>query len=312
MQARMKLILVFFVVLAGLAGFFVFQLWPFFENTKIFPITTPEQQSAFLLPLTETNYLPIRDFNMMDPVITAKSAILYDVRTGRILYAKNIKERLPIASITKLMTAVVVIENLNLDEVFEVPAENINVDGTGADLQKNEKIYGRDLLKIMLIKSSNDAALTFASEASKRGIELLSLMNKKAQELAMHDTKFSDPSGLDDHNSFSTASDLVKLVSYASRYQKISEILKTPTVDVFSADRRISHRLINTNRLLDQMSGLLLGKTGYTDRALGTMATMVSINDGRDSLISVVLGAQDRFGETVKLINWAKAAHKWE
>lgn len=269
-------------------------------------------QEAFLLPVAETNYLPIRDFNVADPAVNAKAAVLYDTRSGRILYPQNVNQRLPIASITKLMTAVVVLENLNLDEIFEVSAENVNVDGAGADLYKGEKIYGRDLFKIMLVKSSNDAALTFASEAQKRGIDFISAMNKKAQELAMYNTQFDDPSGLDDYNSFSTAADLVKLVSYALRYKEIAEILRTPVADVYSADRRTSHHLINTNRLLGQLGGLILGKTGYTDKALGTMAVMATINDGRDNLISVVLGANDRFGETVKLIEWAKGAYRWE
>lgn len=270
------------------------------------------EQAAFLLPVAETNYLPIRDFNVAEPVVNARAAALFDTRSGRILYARNADQRLPIASITKLMTAVAVVENLNLEEIFTVTAETVNVDGTGADLFKDERLYGRDLLKMFLIKSSNDAALTFAVEAQKIGIDIVELMNKKAQELAMYNTHFGDPSGLDDYNSFSTASDLVKLISYASRYSEIVEIMRMSVADVYSADRKINHHLVNTNRLLGQLDGLIFGKTGYTDKAFGTMAIMTTINNGRDRLISVVLGAQDRFGETTQLIEWAKGAYRWE
>lgn len=311
MQGRSSLTLILIVILAGLASIFIFRPWSFLKTARVALITTPDPQSAFLLPVTETNYLPIRDFNVADPQVNARAAVLYDTRSGRVLYAQNANQRLPIASVTKLMTAVVVVENLDLSEIFEVSAENVNVDGTGADLYKGEKIYGRDLLKIMLIKSSNDAALVFTTEAQKRGLDLIQKMNQKAQELAMYNSKFSDPSGLDD-NSFSTAIDLVKLISYASRYKEIADILKTPVADVYSADRRASHHLLNTNRLLDELVGLVLGKTGYTDIALGTMVVMTAINEGRDNLISVVLGANDRFGETIKLIEWAERAYRWE
>ncbi|MBI4160671.1 MAG: D-alanyl-D-alanine carboxypeptidase [Candidatus Yanofskybacteria bacterium] len=275
------------------------------------PYLSPNPGQAFLLPVAETNYLPIRDFNVADPIVNAKAASLFDIRSGRWLYARNIDQKLPIASITKLMTAVVLLENLKLTEVFTVSAENINVDGTGADLQRGEELYGQDLFKIMLIKSSNDAALVLAAEARKRGVDVIQRMNEKARELGMLNTSFNDPSGLDDQGSFSTAADLVKLVSYASEFEEITDALKTPVIDVFSFDGRFSHHLINTNRLLGQVEGVVFGKTGYTDNALGTMALMVGVSGGEDRLISIVLGAHDRFGETSGLINWAKKAYRW-
>ena len=311
MQGRLTFLIILLILLAFLAGFFIWNR----QNSDLVaqPLSKDGgNQNAFLLPVAETNYLPIRDFNIADPEVNAKAAVLYDTRSGRLLYAKNADQRLSIASVTKLMTAVVVVENLNLGEIFTVAAENVNVDGTGADLQKDEQIYGRDLFKVMLVKSSNDAALVFAAEAQKRGIDLIAKMNQKAGELAMYGTQFNDPSGLDDYSSFSTAADLVKLISYASRYKEIVEILKIPIADVRSADGFVSHHLVNTNRLLGQLDGLVFGKTGYTDNALGTMAAMTTINQGRDNLISIVLGAHDRFGETVKLIEWAKRAYRWE
>lgn len=266
---------------------------------------------AYILPVSQTNYLPIRNFNVADLETNAKAAGIFDVRSERFLYAKNITEKLPIASITKLMTAIIVIENLPLNDSFVVSAEDINVDGQGADLTKGEVIRGSDLLKIMLIESSNDAAMTFTSNAARKNMNLVSKMNDKAKLIGMADTRFNDPAGLADGDSFSTVEDLVKLVRYVGKYQIIWDILLTRSADVSSIDGRISRHLINTNRLLDLMADIIGGKTGYTDGALETMVLEVPANGGHDRIISVVLGTNDRFGETKKLIDWARNAYRW-
>lgn len=267
---------------------------------------------AFLLPISETSYSPVRDFNISEPVIEAGAAALFDVKSGRPLFSYNINKRLPIASITKLMAATTIVENLDLEEVYTVPAESVNVDGFGADLYRSERIRGFDLLKMMLIKSSNDAALTFVAEAQKRGIDLVVKMNERARQLGMTNTNFSDPAGLDDQSAFSTAADLVKLVRYASGFDLITNILATPIADVSSIDGRISHHLINTNQLLGRLSGIIFGKTGFTDAALGTMAVEVAVGDDDERVISIILGSQDRFGETRELVEWGRRAYRWE
>lgn len=267
---------------------------------------------AFLLPISEANYSPVRDFNVTDLIIEAKAAALYDVKSGRFLYAQNINKRLPIASITKLMTAIVVLDNLNLEEIYTVTAENINVDGLGADLYRGEQLRGADLFKIMLIKSSNDAALIFSAQAQKKGIDSVVIMNERARYLGMTNTRFTDPAGLDDNDAYSTAADLVKLILFASKYDLILKTLVTPIADVSSTDGAIKHHLINTNQLLGRMPDIILGKTGYTDSALGTMVLEVGLNGDENHLISVVLGSNDRFGETIELIEWAKKAYSWK
>ena len=268
-------------------------------------------EQAFLLPISETNYLPIRDFTVSEPEIGAKAAALFDVKSGRFIFVKNSKQKLPIASVTKLMSAIIILENMDLNNVFSVPAETVNVDGTGADLYKGERIRGTDLFKMMLIKSSNDAALTFADQAQKQGIDFVAKMNEKARIFGMLDTHFSDPAGLDDHDSFSTAADLVKLVSQATNFGAIMETLKIRSADVTSTDGGISHHLVNTNQLLGHIPDIIIGKTGYTDLALGSMVLEVGLNGGKDQVISVVLGSNDRFGETRKLMEWASRAYSW-
>ena len=267
--------------------------------------------NAFLLPIAETSYSPVRDFTIAEPVIEARAAALYDVNSGRFLYSKDINKRLPVASITKLMTAVVVADNLKLSEIYTIPIEAVNVDGLGADLYKSERLRADDLFKMMLIKSSNDAAIMFSIEAQKRGIDLVAKMNEKAQELGMYNTHFSDSAGLDDQEAFSTAGDLVKLVQYASGYDLIASVLIIPAADISSADGLIRHHLVSTNQLLSRLSGIVLGKTGFTDVALGTMAAEVVLDGGDERIISIILGSQDRFGDTLKLIEWGKKAYSW-
>src|SRR3989344_3983592 len=191
----------------------------FFVNTKPVgevafnqpkDLNNDHSSNAFVLSAAEPDYLPIRDFNIADPEILARAGALYDTHSGKFLYHKDIDKQLPIASLTKLMTAVAIVENLDLNSIITVPVEDLNVDGYGADLVKNEKIKAVDLLKMMLIKSSNDAALVFQTEANALGINLVDIMNDKATELGMSSTRFTNTAGLDD-NAFSTVADLVKL-----------------------------------------------------------------------------------------------------
>lgn len=326
MLAKKIIPTILFVVVIGVAGFFVFFKWktPKITDSSIQAqkqtdskdgadnYNIGEQARAFILPVSRISYFPVRDFNIAEPQIQAKSIALYDIRSSRFLFVKNPSEKLPIASVTKLMSAIIILENLDLNEVFTVRAEDINVDGNGADLYRGEKIKGENLFKIMLIKSSNDAALTFANAARIKGIDFVAKMNEKATVLGMFSTHFEDPAGLNDKSGFSTAEDLVKLVSYIPGDSETWRVLKIQTVDVASADGKLSHHLVSTNQLLGVLPDIIGGKTGFTDSAMGTMVLEVGVDNGRDTIIGVIIGSNDRFGDMKNLIEWAKKAHRWE
>jgi D-alanyl-D-alanine carboxypeptidase (penicillin-binding protein 5/6) len=271
-----------------------------------------QQIQAYILSNAQTNYLPIRNFNIPEPEISAKSAGLYDMKSEKVLYAKEIYQKLPIASVTKLMTAVVVMENLSLNDIYTAYAEDINSDGNGSDFVKGEQIKGSDLLKIMLIKSSNDAALIFASNASKNDVDLVAKMNEKAITLGMFDTKYLDPAGLNDSDTYSTVADLIKLIKYVDKYPVIWEILSAKTADVSSLDGLLKHHLTNTNQLLGEIPGIVGGKTGFTNGALETMVLEVKIDNDGNKVVALVLGSNDRFGEIKKLIEWGITAYAWK
>lgn len=272
--------------------------------------------APYLLPTTETNYFPIRDWGVSNPPLGVRSAVLYDSGADKVLFSVSPEDRLPVASLTKLFTAVAVIENMNLEDTVEVKDGAIKrseEEGGGSDLVAGEKITAADLLKLMLIESSNDAAYAFDEHlADNYGIDLVEKMNQKAAELEMTDTFFTEAAGLDDKDSFSTSRDLVKLVEYSFRYGFLYDILKTPRAEVASIDGRFRRQVLNTNKLLGVLLNVVGGKTGYTDLAGGSMILVTKAPSGESNLISVVLGSNDRFEDTKNLVNWAKDAFIWK
>lgn len=266
---------------------------------------------AYIFPIAESSYFPVLDTTIEKPTINAKSAVIYDTRSSRFLYDSNTGERLPIASLTKLLSAIVVIENFDLDDFIHVSKESLKVDGEKQTLYLDEKLRVIDLLKMMLIESSNDAAYVLMNHASGLGINLVNLMNRKAAALGMGNSIFHDPAGLND-DALSTVEDLIKLVEYSLKFNEIWSILGEKTASVYSVDRKIEHRISSTNQLLGVIPDVIGGKTGYTEKALGCMILVVDIPGENDRLITIVLGSTDRFTDTQKLLDWAKRAYSWE
>ena len=263
------------------------------------------------------NFLPVRDWEIDEPEIEARAVLVSNIADSfslssknKILYQKNIDSILPIASLTKLMTAVVVLENIGLDEEVIISENAVRAYGNKGGLVVNEKITVKNLLYILLIESSNDAAVAL-SEAVQIKIEknFINLMNEKAEELGLENTDFIEPSGYLSNN-VSTVREVAELVKYIFNYPIIWEISKTPALNLTSIDGVINHYLINTNELLGNLSGILGGKTGYTQEAQGCFV-LITRQSEKDCLVTVVLGAQERFLETEKLISWVNKAYIW-
>ncbi len=266
---------------------------------------------AYILPIAGPNYIPILDSGIPKPEISAKSAVVYDTRSSRFLYEKNSNTQLPIASLTKVMSAVIVLENLNLEDIVTISEDSIKVDGEKQDIYLGEKLTVRNLLKLMLIESSNDAAYALTSYAKEIGINFIGLMNLKAISLGMTNSFFIDPAGLDDKG-YSTAQDLLKLIEYSLSYPEIWDISAEKTAIVESSDERIKHKIKSTNKLLGLIKDIIGGKTGYTEGAEQCMILVTSVPDYPSKLVSVVLGSDDRFDDTQKLIEWTRRAYRWK
>ncbi|OGD25784.1 hypothetical protein A2819_00680 [Candidatus Azambacteria bacterium RIFCSPHIGHO2_01_FULL_40_24] len=276
---------------------------------------TPTALSNFVPPTIivwneSKNTLPRRNWSTPALEINAETALAIRVDGKRIYYNKNIETKRPIASLTKLMTAIIVLENYNLEEIIKVPLIAVKREGSRGDLRPFEEITVRSLLDMMLIDSSNDAAIALAD----KNYDFIFLMNKKAETLGLLNTHFTNPDGLDEDNNYSTAIDIAKIFSYLiSNYPAVFDILKTENMVIYSANGKIMHRLKNTNALLGTISEVSAGKTGYTDKAGGSLALLVSgfhFGD-ENNIITIVLGSPDRFGESEKLIQWLKEAYIW-
>lgn len=272
------------------------------------PAHLPESQdTAFLIASLNPNFIPIRNWGIEEPDIQAKAAGVFDLSGYKFLYQKNINEKLPIASLTKIMTAIIALENLKLDDIVTISKEAIMTEGENGHLILGEKLTILNLLYIMLMESSNDSAVALKSTLS----DFVDLMNQKARELRLENTYFSDSTGINQLN-YSTVSDLVRLTSYSFSNPLIWTILDTKEKEIYSQERNFKHDLINTNKLLGDIPEIIGGKTGFTDEAGGCMLIAIKIpNKSEQYLIIIVLGSKNRELEIQKLVEWINKAYVW-
>jgi len=234
--------------------------------------------------------------------IQAKAAFSLKVNeegTWQILYQKNIKQKLPIASLTKLMTALVVLENYQLDLPIKISKKAVEQEEDSGQLKIGETLTVENLLYIMLIESSNDAAYALAEAI---GVDnFVDIMNWETKSLGLKNTHFTNPTGLDDPKNYSTAQDLAILTKNLLKKPLLWEILGTPEYDLYLPDGTLHHKLKNTNELLGKIPGIIGGKTGWSPQAQGCFLLVLKKGKG-EYFINIILGAEDRFAEMQKLI----------
>jgi D-alanyl-D-alanine carboxypeptidase (penicillin-binding protein 5/6) len=223
--------------------------------------------------------------------VHSRSAVVMEASTGRILYAKNLKLRLPPASTTKLMTAVVVMENANLADVVPISRNASRVSPHKAGFKEGDRVTVEKLLYAALIGSANDAAVALSEAVAGSETRFVELMNKKAVEIGARDTRFINPHGLPGRGQYTTAFDLSKIMSYALMYPKLEEIIGTRVTEI-STQNGHSIFLKNTNRLLWSDDELVGGKTGYTHRARHCFVCAAERDN--DTVIVALLGSPSR------------------
>src|SRR3989344_5309830 len=300
------------IVLFAVNIFLAIQISQNIPLSDLMPLgVSSSQRQSYILSVSELNYIPILNANINRPIISGKSALIYDTDSNRFLYEEDTDSKLPIASLTKILSAVVVLERLDSNDIVTITEKSIRVDGEKQDLYLGEKLTVRNLLKLMFIESSNDAAYALAEHAKNLGIDFVGEMNLKSRNLDMRDSVFTDPAGLDD-SAYSTAKDLVKLVEYSLNYKEIWDISSEKAAIIESSDERIKHSVTSTNRLLGLIKDIIGGKTGYTDGAGQCMILVTSIPDYSGKIVSIVLGSEDRFGDTQKLVEWTRSAYRWK
>jgi serine-type D-Ala-D-Ala carboxypeptidase (penicillin-binding protein 5/6) len=260
---------------------------------------------------TEASIIPIKNSTYISPIIEAKSSIAMDLHSGEILHEKNIHDRLKIASITKLMTALIILEENNLDETVHVSQNAASINGSTMYLRGNEDIKIKDLMKGVMINSANDAATALAEHNAGSVEEFIKKMNKKTLQLGLVNTHFSNPMGLDDPENYSSAYDVAKLANYVYQKKFIKNVAQIQKGEVYSLDGNFKHELKSTNDLLDldflNIKGL---KTGRTEGA-GLCLVTVSENKTGNEIVTVVLNSPARFKESKILIDWIFRAYNW-
>lgn len=280
-------------------------------NVDNIEILVQSQVSAANIPLVSPTPTPkikeAQSRGIKEPSLTAAGAIVLDLSDNKTLYSKNSSLRLPIASTTKIMTALVGSEFYKLDDVLTVSTQDL-VGGSSMGLKIGEKITFRDLLYGMLLNSGNDAAFTVADNYPGGVLSFVAAMNQKAKNLNLQNTHFTNPAGFDDPNHFSSAADLSIIAKQASENQNILNVVGTKQSVVASVDKTIIHNLQNINKLLG-VDGVIGFKTGYTPAAKENLVSLIQRDHGR--VLSVVLGSTDRFGETEKLIKWVDSNFTW-
>lgn len=237
--------------------------------------------------------------------VSARNAILMDQLTGRILFEKNAHEKRKIASITKIMTAIIAIESGKLDEIVTVSNHAVGVEGSSIYLTKGEKIKLEDLVYGLMLRSGNDAAVAIAEHVGGSLEGFVFLMNEKAEQIGMKNTHFSNPHGLDDHEDhYSTAYDMALLTKYAMRNETYRKISGTKIHRAKSPDGSWYRTWKNKNRLLTELYQYCTGgKTGYTKKAKRTLVTTASKN-GME-LIAVTLNGPDDWNDHIAMYETA-------
>ncbi len=263
-------------------------------------------------------------------VPTAHSAVLLDAATGIALFEQDADAHRAIASITKLMTAMIAVEETDdLDKPAIITENAVYAEGTrvgcprsgyciGERLHVGERISVRNLLKAALMNSANDAAIALSEHVSGSQGAFVERMNRRAKELGLENTHFCTASGLElddaaaEARCHSSARDVATIAAYALRYDIIWETMRMEKTDIFSADGKYAHEIFNTDQMLGYPN-LLGTKTGFTPRAgYSLMAVAGDPANPRHRLVAVVLDDPTRWGSVKDMFSWGFSSYEWK
>lgn len=269
----------------------------------------PQKREVLAQAVVEEKSKPVFRGTGDEPVFSAKGIYAFDVDSGEVLFSKNPEDPLLPASTTKIATALVAMKTYRPDEVLVVRGIS-GVSGQKMGLYTGEQITAEALIYGTLIHSANDAAMVLAQNYPGGYAEFVQAMNQLASDWGLSKTHFTNPVGFDEYLHFSTARDLAMLARQAMEEPMFSQIVSLQNATVTSADGRMTHRLVSTNRLLGVVPGVIGIKTGHTTTSGESLVTRTD-RDGHKVLIALV-GSSDRFGESRVLIDWIFASYSWE
>jgi len=231
--------------------------------------------------------------------LSAHAAVLIEADSGEVIFEKNADKRLPMASTTKIMTAVTVLENASPDDLVVVAEKACGIEGSSIYLVPGEELTIGDLLYALMLESANDAATALACAVSGSIEDFAALMNETADKIGLADSHFTNPHGLDDEAHYTTAADLARLASYAMKNPEFAKIVSTEKNTIPSSDGEGLRYLSNHNRLLGMSEDVNGVKTGFTKRSGRCLVS--SAQRGGVSVIAVTLNAPDDWNDHLAL-----------
>lgn len=282
---------------------FIFLIF-IFTNSFADDVLTQEENFDISSYLNSNDYIESSNSTPNLPTINSRAYVVIDRKTNTVLIGKNAHSKKKMASTTKIMTAIVIIENCNLNEIVTISKKAANTGGSRLGLKAGDKITVNDLLYGLMLRSGNDSAVALAEYASGSIEEFSKLMNKKALELNLTNTHFVTPHGLDQDEHYTTAYELALLTNYALNNKTFAKIVgsKTFTITINGYPKELS----NTNELLGNFDGVYGVKTGFTNGANRCLVTACR-RENKD-IICVVLGADTkklRTQDSIKLLNYS-------
>jgi serine-type D-Ala-D-Ala carboxypeptidase (penicillin-binding protein 5/6) len=260
-------------------------------------------------PISDIHAAPELVAVIENPGITARAALAYDFQSGSILYTYNFDEKLPVASLTKIISALVIMDSGKLNTYVTVEEQDIRVIGVNTGLVVGERIRVSELMKAMLISSHNDSTLALSRHVGGTVGHFVELMNEKAGKLGMENSHFMNPVGFDDPNHYSTAQDLTLALREFMSHQELRELVKTKETEIRAQNLAFGHKLKTTNKLLLDDPSIIGVKTGYTTEAKGNL--VIRSVRGNADVVTIVLGSDDREGDTRKILDWIYTVYKW-
>jgi len=272
------------------------------------PLVIDRKEADFIFPLSP---LPTKKKDASSPPdLNCVSACVLDFNTAMILYEKNKDQKVPMASLAKIMTAIIILEDNKLDDLVTIKKESLGLteEESKLGLVEGDQIKVKDLLYALLIHSANDSARVLADYKAGDEKKFIELMNKKAQNLGLKNTHFATVSGLDEKDNYSSAYDLSLLFKYACQNPLFLEIINTKEYS-FVSIKGHNYSFSNTNELLGNDSRIIGGKTGFTE---GAGRCLISLAQDKDhKVITVLMNCPERFEDTKKILDWTYSNYLW-
>lgn len=289
---KLKAVALAMALLLCLGGFFVF------FSPRLVGAEAADSELAHESKI----FISGKDNSLPAPSVSAKAAILIEAESGEIIFEKNADTRLPMASTTKIMTALVAIEHADISKTVSVSPLAVGVEGSSVYLYAEERLTLEDLLYAMMLESANDAATAIAIEVGGSVERFAEMMNEKAQALGLTDTHFENPHGLDGETHYTTAYELALITREALSNEKFKDICSTYKKTIPLNETQGVRLLINHNKLLRSYDGAIGVKTGFTKKS-GRCLVSAADRNGLE-FIAVTLGAPDDWKDHSAMLDY--------